>query len=203
MRLNKLPEIEFTPDEHELDRLCESWANCAAGFRTGSRRIRRADGTHFRIFSLITVHEQFEVHRRNYEKGDQSALFNALKLTLEENLPAPLWLADALTAVIGKVDEQPGLSLHTAMGLDKRYPLTTKKATTSRRNWNVSAELYGLVRAHQREHHSSISAAIAAVRASNQHIRAVFSQRKAYDAFKQVERVQQPMLTAISRSRSR
>ena len=201
MKIDRIPEIDFTPAEQEIDHLCENWADCAAGFRLGDRRIRRADGTHFRCFGLLTVHELFEVHRQNFENGDRAALFNALRLTLEENLPAPLWLADALTSVMDKFDKQPGLSLHTAMGLDSRYPLTAKKANTNRRNWNVSVELWGLVRVHQKEHGSSVSGAIADVLASNPRIKATFSQRKAYDAFMQVDRVQSPALTAVRRSR--
>jgi len=195
------PVLEFTEDEHALDRLEESWADCAGAFRSGWRQVRRGGRLGYRCLSLLQVHELLEDWRKDYEQGNVSALYSVLKQCLEENLPLPYWAADGLLKAMRRVNDEHGLSLHTALGLDERYPLTEKKARTARRDWRVAVEMWGLVRLHQKEHRSSLNAAICAVRKVRPDIAAAIGQRKAYDAFKMVDRIQSRAINTLHKAR--
>lgn len=197
------PALEFNDTEESLDRIEEAWADCAAGFRPDAiyRQTRRNGRHSIRCQGLIAVHELLENHRRDHESGERSAVYDALKQCLEENLPLPYWAADGLLRAMQRVNDEPGLSLHVALGLDSRYPLTKKKAFTSRRDWKVAVELWGLVRVHQKEHGSSLDAAIRAVRESRPDIAVKVCKRKAHELFHMVDRIQSPAIAAIKRSR--
>lgn len=193
--------VDFTEGEAALDRLEEAWADCAAGFRPGARQIRQGGGHGFRVLSLLTVHELMEDWRKDYEAGDVSALYNVLRDCLKENLPLPYWAAEGLLKIMARVDQEPGLSLHSALGLDSRYPLSSQsKGWKSRRDWGAARELWGLVCQHPK--YSPLKPNTAAVReVLKANPRLPFSPRSADAAFRMVDRIQSRAIKTIRRSR--
>jgi hypothetical protein len=182
------PEIEFTGLEEEVDRVEESWADCAAGFRAGLKAVNsrrtRMEGRDIPLRrSLLEVHEMLEKHRRDLASGrNEAGLFDVMLLCAEENLPLPYWAADALFDIESDLMEIPMYSLHEAFGLNERYPLTEKKAIKAQRNRWIARQFYNLVRSHP-QRWISLDAAIRDVLNENPEIACVFSVRKATDVF--------------------
>ncbi len=195
-----LPVLELNEIEESLDRIEESWADCAAGFRPDSiyRRSRLGGRLSIRGLGLIVVHELLEDLRMDFEGGDSSALYDVLKLCLAENLPLPYWASEGLLRAMNRVDKTPALSMHTALGLDERYPLTEKRARATRHDWQAALELWGLVQAHPK-YRTAPTTAVREVLKSNRHL--PFSPRKADEMFKMVDRIQARAINTIHRSK--
>lgn len=126
-------------DEQQLANIEQSWADCAFGFSSGVRLKR--DRNLALLTGLVYVHEELEVHRKNFQAGDSSSLLWALRICLKENLPAPYWCADRILERVEKVTKEP-CSLHDLFGLSKRFPATGKKATNSRTREEQSFKLW-------------------------------------------------------------
>ena len=196
------PVLEFNEDEDSLDKIEESWADCAAGFRsTAIYRQTRKDGRlSIRGEGLIGVHEQLEDQRQDYERGDTAALYNVLRQCLQENLPLPYWASAGLLKVMDRVDKEPGLSLHAAIGLEKRYPIQKTRAQVARRDWDVAVQLWGLVRAHpDYKPFAPNTKPIRDVLKANPQL--PFCPRKADEKFKMVDRIQARAIRTSLRSR--
>lgn len=131
-------------DEEQLARVEQAWADCANGFRTGVRLKR--DREQLGAQSFLSVHELLEVHRINYqEESDSSALLWALRICLEENLPAPYWCADGILKGLRRVTVEP-VSLHDVFGLNKvGLRARGKSALNDRRRLEKATLLYAHV----------------------------------------------------------
>ena len=129
----------LSDNEETLSRLQQSWADCVHGFNTGVRLKR--DRNQMRGLSLLTINEELEMFRKQYENGDAAALLWAMRTCLQENLPAPYWCADGIMERLEKVTKEP-CSLHDIFGLAKQFPTTGKKAANSRKQGEQAFELW-------------------------------------------------------------
>jgi len=110
-------------DEVELAKLEQSWADHAAFLRTGTnwRRAIVDRKQHNPPRGLLEMHNVFELHRERYERGDSSALLDALYEACKNNLPLPYWCSDAWVKTIDDVRSKP-VSMHFLLGLDDALP---------------------------------------------------------------------------------
>lgn len=172
----------LSTDETQLSNIEPSWADCANGFRTGVRIRRELNAALGQ--RLLDLHELLDVHRKDYESGDASALLWALSVCLHENLPAPYWCADGVLKRIDQVTKEP-CSLHDLFGLSKRYPANGKKAENTRKREGQAFELWWRVWEYKAANNSaSKDAAINNVR--KKHFQYI-SQRTAWILFDRIE----------------
>lgn len=171
--------------EQELALSEQAWADCAHGLRTGNRIDIRPGKEIQHVNSIASLHGSLEGYRRDYESGDAAAVLWALRLCLEENLPAPYWCADAFLARLEKVeDPRANTDLHVSFGLARMLPLG-KKGWNARRNNNNAMMLWAAAQRHHAAHpHDSKESCIKAALQSEK-IR--ISQRKARDLFDAVD----------------
>ena len=165
----------FTPEETELARIEQNWADFAARVRTGKGRRAR---------SLLYVHSLLELHRETLKTGDKSALLWALRTCCEENVPLPYWVADGILDIIKQVQKRP-ISLHDLFGLHKRrLRASGKRADADRDDLRHSGKLW-------REAAALISQGIsrdAALRRVLQENRFPFQLRKAVELYEERDR---------------
>jgi hypothetical protein len=128
--------------EEFLSRLEPSWADFAAGLRTGNRYRRRRGSLAFLGHNMTQVEESLRAHKNSFDAGDKSALLWALRTCCEENVPLPYWAADALVDVVKRLEKKPD-SLHDLLGLDKRGHRTeSRQAQNDRARLRQSADLW-------------------------------------------------------------
>ena len=128
-------------DEAELAQLEPAWGKAALFFRTGYR-LGHPSGS-MRCMSLLQIHRLLQVHRRRVEAGNTLALLQAIGVCMEENLPAPTWLADAF---LKRITEflRPGKmrSLDDVFSSKTLPTASAKKAAAVRQDWQLGATLW-------------------------------------------------------------
>lgn len=141
---------QYSDDENELLALQQSWADWSRALRTGVRaRVKSGameSNYSFRGGSLAQVSALLDVHRESFTKGEKSALVDALRLTSEENVPLPYWLTDGILAALAEVERDPNSTMHSAFGMESRFPISKakggKRARKARLDWEVKVKLY-------------------------------------------------------------
>lgn len=194
-----LPRVQFTERERYLDRLEEAWADAAHALRSGMpyRQTRRGK-LQVQTRTLLRIHTYLENLRAAYANGDKTALFDALKVCLEENLPLPYWAANGLLVAMSDIAGKPGLSLHAALDLGARYPLTRTRAKSSQKSWENAVRMWEFVCQHP-AYPAHYTTAIREVLKA--HPELPFSPRKAHGLFKRVELAQTKYHGKIGRCR--
>ena len=129
--------------EASLDSLEASWADFLYGVRTGRRRIRaegRSGGMRSR--GLATVRRELDYHRARFDAGNHYAAWLALLYCVEENVPVPYWLGNAILTINMTVQREPN-SLHDLFGMSKSLPANGKRARKSRNDVQWQGKLWG------------------------------------------------------------
>jgi hypothetical protein len=128
-------------DEAELARLELAWGKAALFFRTGYR-LGHPNGS-MRCMSLLEIYRLLEVHRQRVEAGNTLALLQAIGVCMEENLPAPTWLANAF---LKRITEflRPGKmrSLDEVFSSKTLPTASARKAAAVRQDWQLGATLW-------------------------------------------------------------
>jgi len=128
--------------EASLDSLEASWADFLYGVRTGRRRIRaegRSGGMRSR--GLATVRRELDYHRARFDAGNHYAAWLALLYCVEENVPVPYWLGNAILTINMTVQREPN-SLHDLFGMSKSLPANGKRARKSRNDVQWQGKLW-------------------------------------------------------------
>lgn len=140
----------FNKTETYLAEQEQAWVDCAYGFRTGARLSVRPNSETLHNTSLDELHGALEGYRRDYEAGEAAAVLWALRLCLQENLPAPYWCADAFLARLEKMQSNT-VSLHDALGLRRDYP-GGKRGRNARRSNEDGMRLWMAAWEHHAAH---------------------------------------------------
>ena len=137
-------EKHFPLNEREsaVNELDPAWAAFARRMRTHvhHRRDPRRGLESIGCQDLREVAAMLEALRESADRGEKAAVFDALLLAASEGVPLPYWLAEAvcrwpaaLSNIRPRAAKPP--NLHTALGLQHRYPLSlaaAKKMQTHR-----------------------------------------------------------------------
>jgi Lhr-like helicase len=89
-----------------------------------------------------------------------------MTLCAEENLPLPAWAAEHFLKRVELMGLIPGYSLHDALGLSTRYPLSEKLSAKKQQDRFNAQKLYMLLRGHP-QRFTSLTAAIKDVLSKN------------------------------------
>jgi len=187
MMFNFAQKFPLNETEDDLSRLECSWSDFAAWVRTGVG-IRRSDPgrSALQARSLLTFHEVFELHRKNYEGGDASALLDAIQESCRAGLPLPYWASDAILLKLDQLAARP-VSLHTLFGLDKKLPATGKKATNARRSVTLRQQIYVAVGVRLMDGAPSLERALQEAKKSGQFHCSIRQARILYDEQKSIQ----------------
>lgn len=185
--------------ETALELLEPAWVDFSWGVRSGRRVIRSASRSGLRGRTLATVHRLLEQrHHQDFLAGKRIAIFSALVLCAEENVPLPYWLADELLAIARQVNESPA-SLHDLLGLGDVLPVDGAKAHTARENHRLQGELWSaatlkIAKAKQAGRRLSVNSAI---KEAMEDLHFPYAKTKAREMFDAQERIQNAHSEAV------
>lgn len=134
-------------DELTLAALEPSWADFLYALRTARRIVRVPSKRGVRMRGYDKLHRIFEDYRQQLGEGRRAAVFYALVMCADENVPMPYWLADEVIRIAAEVlrepsrDERPK-GLHELFGLSRLLPTGGKKASTTRRDRGLRIKLW-------------------------------------------------------------
>jgi len=142
--VNPLLHIIPTYDSGECELLAleESWADFGRGLRTGTRARIKAGNFSFRAGSLKQVAGTLGIHHEEFRAGNRAALIDALRVTCDENVPLPYWLADGIRAALSELHANPAATLHSVFNMEARYPTSNKRSKKARLDWDTKGKLY-------------------------------------------------------------
>ncbi|OGA13736.1 MAG: hypothetical protein A3H32_14340 [Betaproteobacteria bacterium RIFCSPLOWO2_02_FULL_63_19] len=176
--------------EAALELLEKSWVDFLYGVRLGNRCIRAEHRRGTRGRGLATVHRMLEVYRRQLIDGKRIAIFTALTFCVQENVPLPYWLGDAILDIEAKVNREPS-NLHELFGLKALLPADGKRAKTTRQDLKWKHPLWHRVRELMVK-----SSKDAAIKQAREELKIPYSQRKCREMFDTADRLQSTFLDA-------
>jgi hypothetical protein len=174
--------------ETALEPLEKSWVDFLYGLRGHGRHIRAERRQEMRGAGLRTVHRILDGHRQQFVGGDRLAVWTALIYCINENVPLPYWLGDAILDIHKKVNREPS-NLHDLFGLKSKLPAQGKRATALRRDLQWRGELWSAASALMVKPKPAMSKD-AAIKKVRDDLHVPYSQRKSREMFDEQERIQ-------------
>jgi hypothetical protein len=178
----------LTEIESALEPLEKSWVDFVYGARRRTRYIRAEGRSGTRGMGLATVHRTLDGYRQLLVGGNRLAIWTALTFCIQENVPLPYWLGDAILDIHGKVNREPS-SLHELFGLQSRIPAKGKRAETTRRDLQLRGRLWSAASALMVKPEPGLSRD-AAIKRARDELKIHYSQRKCVDMFDVQDRIQ-------------
>ncbi|SES71677.1 hypothetical protein SAMN05216412_101347 [Nitrosospira multiformis] len=161
-----LAETYFNEHEKDLDKVESAWAKAALALRTGMR-FGHIPG-HIKCLSIVKVHDQLDVFKKRYEKGDTLALLHAIRYCGEENMPLPTWLALDFNKRFSEFLQPDGPVSLDEVFSSKKLPQSGKRAVAARRDWQTGLKIWNAVW-EIAEDHPSLDSALNAVLEKGNH----------------------------------
>lgn len=185
--------------EAKLDLLETSWADFLYGARV-DRHIRAESRPALKFANLGKVHRVLDHHEQQLVGGNRTAIFTALIYCIQENVPMPYWLGDAILAINEKVRQDPS-NLHELFGLKSKLPATGKRAVTARRDVQLQGRLWVAVNKLMAKPTEPKTSKESAIKQSREDLRIPYSQRKCREMFDAQELIQRAIFDAGKRVR--